>query len=178
MATVIADKRPIATAADVARYFIALATEHGDLITNLKMQKLVYYAYAWTLVRNEKRLFSEAIEAWPNGPVVNTLYHDLKGYGAKPIDVEEFLGIEPGKIFDELPTKYDELVSRFPEDVLETLDGVYEEYAPLSAFELVTMTHHEKPWVQARRGLEPTEHSVRRVDDDDIVAQFDTAEDA
>ncbi len=85
----------VATASDVARYFLGLATEDGDLITNLKMQKLVYYAYAWTLVKNDRKLFDEPIQAWANGPVVPSLYQELKCYRAGPIE-EEFLAVESG----------------------------------------------------------------------------------
>jgi uncharacterized phage-associated protein len=158
---------PVATASDVARYFLALAAEDGDLITNLKMQKLVYYAYAWTLVGTGRKLFAEPIQAWANGPVVPSLYHRLKRYGAGPID-EEFLAIESDEEFEQLAAK-------FPEDVLETLNGVYEQYMRLSAFDLVTQTHSEKPWQRARQGLGPTDLCDGPIRDEDIVEQFSAA---
>lgn len=154
----------IATATDVARYILALAIEDGDLITNLKMQKLIYYAYAHTLINNGVRLFSEPIEAWPNGPVVKSLYHRLKQYGSNPIS-EDFLGFRT-------EGEFDRLAARFPAEVLETLNGVYETYMPMSAFQLVMSTHNEKPWREARRGLTPTEISDRSLADDDIIEQF------
>lgn len=147
--------------ADVARYFLYRATEVGDLITNLKMQKLVYYAYAWTLVKHGERLFEEPIQAWPNGPVVPSLYRQLKQYGYSPIG-EEF--IDAGS--------EEELLARFPPDVLETLAEVYENYGTKSAFELVVSTHHEKPWMEARKGLGPTERSERPLNDRDIREEF------
>ncbi len=156
----------IATVTDVAKYFLALAREDGDLITNLKMQKLVYYAYAHVLINNGRRLFKEPIEAWPNGPVVSNLYRQLKRYGASPIG-EDFSRIES-------EAEFDALVARFPEDVLETLNGVYETYMPMSAFQLVTSTHGEKPWREARRGLSPTDHSENILADEDFIEQFTT----
>jgi uncharacterized phage-associated protein len=50
-------------AIDVAKYFLNWANNKGDLITNLKMQKLLYYAQAWYLVNFKKPLFSDPIEA-------------------------------------------------------------------------------------------------------------------
>ena len=56
---------------DVAQYFLAKADEDaGDLMSNLKLQKLVYYAQGFALVLLEKPLFPERIEAWIHGPVV------------------------------------------------------------------------------------------------------------
>jgi uncharacterized phage-associated protein len=155
---------PVATAADVARYFLALAVEDGDLITNLKMQKLVYYAYAWALVKNDRKLFRESIQAWANGPVVPSLYQELRRYGAGPIG-EDFLGIAREEAFERL-------AGTFPEDVRETLNGVYEQYMRLSAFDLVVLTHDEKPWQEARRGLGDTERSARPIRDSDVIEEY------
>lgn len=167
----------IAAARDVARYFLALSTEDGDLITNLKMQKLIYYAYAHTLARHGQRLFGERIEAWPNGPVVPPLYGELKHYKAGPIG-EQFLGYDPfGDEADQAlyELEFAALAEKFPDDIRETLDMVYNTYMPMSAFELVNSTHNELPWVRARAGCNPRDYCSVSLRDDDIVAQFSDA---
>ncbi|HSX79064.1 MAG TPA: type II toxin-antitoxin system antitoxin SocA domain-containing protein, partial [Candidatus Saccharimonadia bacterium] len=56
---------------DVAQYFLAKADEDaGDLMSNLKLQKLVYYAQGFALALLDKPLFPQCIEAWIHGPVV------------------------------------------------------------------------------------------------------------
>ncbi len=65
----------MATVFDVAKYIMA---ESGEM-TAMKLQKLVYYAQAWSLVWDEEPLFSEVIEAWSNGPVVRPLYDAHRG---------------------------------------------------------------------------------------------------
>lgn len=152
---------------DVARYMLFRAHEDGELVSPLKMQKIVYYAYVWTLVKNKKKLFEEPIEAWPNGPVIPSLYQNLKKYGSSPIG-DEFIGINSQ---DDL----DLLVSKFPREVKTTLDEVYEEYSPKSAFELVVSTHGEKPWIEAREGLESTEKSNNPISDNTILEQYASA---
>ncbi len=64
----------MSTADDVARYVL---DRHA--MTAMKMQKLVYYAQAWTLARTGEPLFDEPIEAWVNGPVVRALYDQHRG---------------------------------------------------------------------------------------------------
>jgi len=152
------------TPTDVAKYFLARSNQDGDLISPLKMQKLVYYAYVWTLVRKNKKLFGENIEAWPSGPVVPSLYKDLKKYGSSPIDVR-YLGITN-------ESELDSIFSKFPDDVKPVLDKVYEDYITKSAFELVAMTHSEKPWREAREGLNPTDSSNNPILDKTILAQY------
>jgi len=62
------------TCHDVARYFLTLMSEeNGDLISNLKLQKLVYYAQGSSLALWGNPLFSEKIEAWLHGPVIPVL---------------------------------------------------------------------------------------------------------
>jgi uncharacterized phage-associated protein len=85
MVVAVTSERAIASAEDVARYFLLRVLEDGDYITNLKMQKLVYYAYGWTLVKHGQRLFDDPIQAWPSGPVVPALYALLSRYGSTPI---------------------------------------------------------------------------------------------
>ncbi|KKQ36482.1 MAG: hypothetical protein US54_C0066G0006 [Candidatus Roizmanbacteria bacterium GW2011_GWA2_37_7] len=138
--------------------------QDGDLVSPLKMQKLVYYGYVWTLVKNKKRLFNEKIEAWPSGPVIPSLYRELKGYGSAPID-ESFLSV---KNEQELET----LFSKFPKEFKTTLDEVYENYMTKTAFELVTLTHSEKPWLEARDGLPATQTSNNAISDDAIIKQY------
>src|SRR5688572_102804 len=63
------------TALDVAAYIL----EKAGPMTAMKLQKLVYYAQAWSLVWDEKPMFEDPIEAWASGPVVPTLYNAHRG---------------------------------------------------------------------------------------------------
>ena len=76
----------------VADYFLLkIPCGTGDGITNLKLQKLVYYAQAWSLaLRNGTPMFSEPIEAWASGPVCRPLYRRFKKYRWQLIDPSDF----------------------------------------------------------------------------------------
>ena len=75
---------------DVARFFIDLAKrqndlDRGDLMTNLRLQKLLYFAQGWHLARFGRPLFDASIEAWPYGPAVPEAYRAYKEYGREGI---------------------------------------------------------------------------------------------
>ena len=57
---------------DVAKYIL----EKQGSMTTMKLQKLVYYSQAWSIVWDEKPIFAERIEAWASGPVVRELWKD------------------------------------------------------------------------------------------------------
>ncbi len=122
------------TCYEVANYFIRLANETGSYISNLKLQKLVYYAQAWHLAIHDTPLFEEDFEAWVHGPVIPALYQEYQHFGWKPIlkDVKK---------------------PSFSEDVQNFLNEVSEVYFGCDAYELERMTHQEDPWVKARGGL-------------------------
>jgi uncharacterized phage-associated protein len=121
------------TVHDVARYFLSLVDEEaGDAITNMKLQKLVYYAQGFNLALQGEPLFPEQIEAWPHGPVVPELYHAYKGHGSGCIPV-------PGDVD----------FSLYAPETRELLDEVYRVYGQFSAWKLRNMTHEEIPWVRA-----------------------------
>lgn len=122
---------PIA-AADVANCFICRANadaEFGDNITNLKLQKLVYYAQGFHLAWHGTPLFLDPIEAWAHGPVVRQLYFQYQAFGANPIPTPE--GFDPGSI---------------DEQTRELLEEVYGVYGQYSAWGLRNLTHEEPPW--------------------------------
>ena len=121
-------------ALDVARLFLSWANRDGDVITNLKMQKLLYYAQAWYLVNFGKPLFGDRIEAWDLGPVVPVVYRAFKANGPRPIDYRDQKGAET------VP---------FTPRQLDYLKEFYRAFARFSAHELVNMSHNESPWVDA-----------------------------
>jgi uncharacterized phage-associated protein len=117
-------------AIDVANYFLSLVDEDsGDLLSNLKIQKLVYYAQGVHLALTDKPLFEESIEAWAHGPVVPDLYREFKQYGSGSIPS---------------PEEFD--LNKFSEEEKETLDEVYSVFGQFSAWKLRNMTHEEAPW--------------------------------
>jgi len=126
------------TARDVAEYFLCLADKQsGDLTSNLKIQKLVYYAQGIHLAATGKPLFDDAIVAWVHGPVIESLYHAYKAYGDG--------AIEPACDYD---------IPQFSQDTKQLLDEVYRILGQYSAWKLREMTHSETPWVNAdRKGL-------------------------
>lgn len=119
----------------VAEYFLCLTEpEVGDIISNLKLQKLVYYAQGFHLALYNNVLFAEDILAWEHGPVVESLYHDYKQYGNQ--------AIPPPSCFDQ---------ADFTDQQLELLNEVFEVYGQFSAWKLRNMTHSERPWLETLR---------------------------
>jgi len=130
---------------DVAQYFLAKADENaGDLTSNLKLQKLVYYAQGTALALFDKPLFPERIEAWIHGPIIPALYHEDKGHGSG--------AIPPPPTLD---------LSRYAQETRELLDEVYAVYGQCAAWKLRNMTHQEPPWGQTPAGQEITHDALR-----------------
>lgn len=122
---------------EVANYFLnKLDIETEDCISNLKLQKLVYYAQGFVMAIKDKKLFNEPIEAWEHGPVVRVLYNKYKANGKSGIMRTE--GLE-----------YPQL-EQYPE-IMEILDEVYQVYGQFSAWKLRNMTHDETPWLDTSR---------------------------
>lgn len=118
----------------VADYFIRFLQERGDLLTNLKLQKLLYYAQAWYLALHNKPLFSAKMEAWIHGPVSPVMYQRFKHYGHRPI-------IESPKN------------PKLSKKTRDHLDEILEVYSQRSAFELEMLTHQSDPWIKARGNI-------------------------
>ncbi|MCV5933728.1 DUF4065 domain-containing protein, partial [Escherichia coli] len=79
----------ISTVNDIAYYLLFFAHEHGDQITPLKLQKLVFYADAWYMaLNNGQELIPDQFEAWVHGPVARELYSRFADYKWRPIDEE------------------------------------------------------------------------------------------
>ncbi len=116
----------------VANYILSYAREKGiEDMTNLKMQKLMYFSQGFALVRLEHPLFDSPIEAWTYGPVVPALYVKLKKYGTAPI--RDYL---------ESP----DVISRGSSGK-EVLDEVMGLLGRLTPSALVELTHDENsPW--------------------------------
>lgn len=132
----------MASVFDVARYVMECLERQGERqVTTWKLQKLVYYAQAWSLVWDDQQLFPERIEAWENGPVCPSLYATHK----------ELFKISKGQI-DGNP---DALTA----NEKETIDVVVGHYGEKTAHYLSALTHTECPWRDAREGVTPGERS-------------------
>lgn len=135
----------MATASDVAKYFLTLSQpDEGDYVSNLKLQKLVYYAQGFHLALHGRPLFPDRIEAWEHGPVVPDLYHAYKGHGAEGIPIP--VGFDPERLTGEQRS---------------LLDEVWNVYGQFSAWKLRNMTHEEPPWKETPRGGEISHDSMR-----------------
>jgi len=128
------------TVYDVASYILA---KKGPM-TAMKLQKLVYYSQAWSLVWDEKPLFRNKIEAWANGPVVTTLYRAHKG-----LFKVSRLFVGDGRKITGREKK--------------TIDAVLAYYGEKTSQWLSNLTHSEKPWKEARKGLKPSQRGSREI---------------
>lgn len=115
------------SSADIANYFLFLG-DYKDL-TNLKIQKMVYYAYGWHLALYNHKLFDEQLEAWDYGPVAPKLYQVFKKYKDHPLPIPKDFNLNTIG------------------DNAKFLDDIYIKYGHYSAGELCDLTHEEyTPW--------------------------------
>lgn len=134
----------VTSAGEVANYLLWFSADHGDCLTNLKLQKLLYYAQAWYLALYDEPLFDQEIEAWVHGPVVPTVYHRFSNYKADPIPV------------DSIPK------ARLSKKVQGHLEEILRVFGGFSAYQLEKLTHQEAPWRNARKGL-PIDEASRSI---------------
>ncbi len=124
------------TAKDIAKYLLYLSKEDNlnvTDVTNLKIQKLLYFGYGHYLALYGTPLFSEKIEAWKYGPVVRERYDKYKKYGDSPI---------------KFPMKID--LSIYSEKSKDFLGKLLKKYRTVEAYDLVDMTHQPGfPWKNA-----------------------------
>ena len=121
----------MANANDIADYFLSKTIGEESKITNLKLQKLLYYAQGLHLALFDKELFSEEIEAWQHGPVCVSIYHKFKN-GSNTIQCED------------CEKDFSKILSS---EQIEFLDEIYDVFGQFSAWKLRDMTHEEPTWI-------------------------------
>jgi uncharacterized phage-associated protein len=121
-------------ALDIAKKLICLAQNDepngGELLTNLKLQKLLYYQQGFHLAFFGTPLFEEPVESWMYGPVVPSVYDEYSKYGSASLPVTTqaiTLTDDEEKLFNE----------------------VFDAYREFSAIGLMNKTHSERPWIEA-----------------------------
>ena len=134
-------------AIEASKFLLTLInSETGELVSNLKIQKLLYYAQGFVLAITDKKLFDDPIHAWTHGPVVPTVYEYYKKYQGSPIPVEHLNGD----------------FSIFSTDEKNIMEQVHNEYGQYSAWKLANMTHEEMPWKTTKSQEEITEEKLKR----------------
>ncbi|WP_181882372.1 Panacea domain-containing protein [Helicobacter didelphidarum] len=116
---------------EVARYFLFLAEENDELITKLKMQKLLYYAQAYSMYYLKTPLFDDKIHAWKLGPVVTNVYHTLEH------DSNNILLYSVLKDFD---------TDMFSEEQKAIIRMCWKDYGKYTSSYLVSLTHNEESY--------------------------------
>jgi uncharacterized phage-associated protein len=127
----------------IAKWFVAWAEAEDEELSNLKLQKLLYYAQGHHLAQRRAPLFGDAIQAWSHGPVVPQVYHAFKNSGNSSIK------LPPDDSFTWADV--DPVTTRL-------LSKVWNTYGGYSAGRLRNMTHEETPW---KRHFRPDERHTQ-----------------
>ncbi len=133
---------------NAARYFIIRAYEDGleAEMTNMKVQKLLYYSQSLHLALYNEPLFAAEIQAWRYGPVCPPAYKFYCDFEAQ-----------------QLPIPQQESLLQLSPDKKELLEKTWEYFGSYHAYKLSDMTHVEFPWKKARKGLPPQASSTEPI---------------
>jgi len=136
---------------DVAEWFLARNNEDyatgetDELISNLKLQKLLYYAQGSVLALTGEPLFEDDICAWAHGPVVPEVYRKYKNNGSNGIPFE-------GGFYR----------NSVGEEINSILEAVYREFGQYSAWKLRNMTHKETPWLETPKNGVISKEAIKK----------------
>jgi uncharacterized phage-associated protein len=116
----------------IARYVINRCAQTQRPISNLKLQKILYFVQAEFLVGTGQACFDDDIEAWTYGPVVPAVYFEYKIFGSTNI-----------------PDQGNDGFASISEKDKDRLNAIIDAAAKYSASSLVEITHRQSPWKQA-----------------------------
>src|ERR1035437_3888389 len=112
---------------EAANYILTIALERDPdsaTLTNLKLQKILYYTQCANLSRTGERLFDNTFEAWQHGPVLPKIYKLYSKYKAQPIDK---------------PAEFDKHL--IPGETKTLFNAIYSYFGQFDAWKLRDMTH-------------------------------------
>ena len=110
------------------------------IVSNLKLQKILYFIQAKFLVEKNTPCFSEKIEAWTFGPVIPEVYQQYKIFGNAHIpcvDVQDDFKIS--------------------EQDKALMDNMVDKCSKFTASQLVEITHRQTPWKKAYKSYQNNE---------------------
>jgi len=127
--------------------------QKGDM-THKKLQKLCYYAQAWTYALKGFRLADTDFQAWVHGPVSPVLYDRFKNFGYETIHLNR------------------QSVPHIEDSDLQILEDVWDTYGDKTGNALEALSHKELPWINARRGYLPGESCSAVIKPEDMRAFY------
>lgn len=126
----------------VANAVLERAEARGNAVTNLDVQKIVYFLHGHFLRLHHKPLVTGEFEAWPYGPVHRVLYDAFKTYNDTPIEGRATAFDPIRRVSKPLPLLDDP-------DVTALLDKVLDFYLDIPTYLLVQITHASgTPWTR------------------------------
>lgn len=149
---------------DVCRHIINYSNEKYKGISNLKLQKLLYFIQAYFLIVKKVPCFHERIEAWDLGPVVPIAYREYKQFGNGNIPTITYViernrnNIWNSKVYQ----YYDTII---PDEDKVLIDEVVNKFSDYSAKDLVDITHRQKPWQDAYVPNRNNEITIKAIED-------------
>ena len=149
------------TALEAAKYIIAFSDSKGDKITNKKLQKLLYYVQAWNLAVFNDSLFVDEPQAWRHGPVYPHVYKKYSGLGAEIISQKP--EYEQTALDEDETMKMIAAEHKLSPDQVGLIEEVMAKYGTQSAFALEILSHRERPWLDARDGLDDFDSSNKPI---------------
>lgn len=132
---------------DVCRYVINYSNDKDYGVSNLKLQKLLYFIQAYFLIHsmNFEACFEEKIEAWDFGPVVPDAYHEYKQYGSTDIPpIKTYIDFNEENPWNSTIMEFDD--NCISEENKKLIKEVVDKLSRFSATDLVNITHNQAPW--------------------------------
>lgn len=152
---------------DVANFTLDFADERGIEITNLALQKLLYFAHGWFFSIFDEPLIKNKFEAWQYGPVQRVIYDQFKSFKDRPLRSVRATFIDPTN---------GEPVYREPNispEHAEIIQAVLRKYEKFTAGQLVSISHAEdSPWEFVWQQAEEAIYPGMRIPDALILDHF------
>lgn len=146
----------------IAYAFVKRGIEQGKPVTQMKLQKLVYFAHGLHLAQYEQPLITENIQAWKYGPVVPEIYRIYNIYGSSEIVDLSYLGLFGRYVPD---------ISILDERALNAIDVTWNLLRDADAVRLSNWTHKaNSPWANH---FQPNVNDLT-IPNNEIQAYFDT----
>ncbi|WP_179129849.1 Panacea domain-containing protein [Ligilactobacillus salivarius] len=128
----------------VANFIIKIAMEKDNPVTNLKLQKIMFFLQGYCLSKYETPLIDGTFSKWRYGPIEEDVYRNFKNNGARPITYEyEIANIKDG-IIHVRTVKMDRNVLN--SDVANDFEKIVENLVAIESWKLVEMTHLHSSW--------------------------------